>query len=129
MVSPLADYYNTVLIISNNDGIVAQDDDGNWVTTGETTTEYKVYLKKPTDDPYGVYNPGADTASQYLKGYLVEPLELPAHILLPYKTPCRRLVGTQWRDGIFEILPALVPIRLVEQIIGQAIEGRLWFEL
>jgi hypothetical protein len=127
-MSPLLSYYNTIFYVPNADGVEEQDDDGNWVITGQTTTEYRVYLKNPSKDPSPIHNPGVDSVSTYHEGYLVDPmqLELSDRLSFPLRVKCQRKVGVVWLDGEFEILPNLIAIHQVEEIIGQAIEGRLY---
>jgi hypothetical protein len=69
---------------------------------------------------------GTDGYSVYLKGYLVEPKLLPSAMKLPMKVNCTRYIGEREQKCQFEIRPSLVPVALVEKILGQAIEGWLY---
>lgn len=113
------------LSIPVSSGDVVQDEHGNWKYEDNSVEEYSVYFKKPGSQPEVNYNPGIDGFSVYLKGYLVEPKFLPANIKLPMKVQCVRYIGKREQAGTFEIRPSIVPVELVEEIIGQAIEG--WF--
>lgn len=126
MNSPLSNplLNKATLLIPIANGAYGQNEDGNWVTD-ETIEEYSVYFKKPSTKPETNNNPGSDGFSVYLQGYLVKPKFLPANIRLPFKAECTRFVGKREQKGIFEIRPSIVPVELVEEILGQAVEG--WF--
>lgn len=127
MSNPLANPLLTKarLEVPVSQGNVVQDDDGNWVTDGDTIAEYSVYFKKPGRQPETDNNSGVDGYSVYLKGYLVEPKFLPPNIKLPMTVDCIRYIGQREQKCTFEIRPSIVPVELVEEIIGQAIEGWL----
>ena len=129
MNNPLANplLSKAILKIPIASGAYSQDEHGNWVTE-ETLEPYSVYFKKPGRQPEVTHNPGTDGFSVYLKGYLVEPKFLPPNIKLPTKVECVRYIGKREQKGTFEIRPSIVPVELVEEIIGQAIEGWLWWE-
>ncbi len=127
MSNPLANPLLTkaVLKIPLAQGNVVQDEDGNWTTDGDSITEYSVYFKKPDKQPETDHNSGVDGYSVYLQGYLVKPKFLPPNIKLPMAVDCIRYVGKKEQQCTFELKPSIVPVELVEEIIGQAIEGWL----
>ena len=114
------------LKIPSGGGIYSQDEHGNWVTD-ESSIAYLAYFKKPDKQPEVNNNPGTDGFSVYLKGYLVEPKFLLPNIKLPIKVECDRYIGKREQKGMFEIQPSIVPVELVEEILGQAIEGWFWW--
>lgn len=114
------------LLIPVPSAVVTQDSDGNWITN-DSYAIYLAYFKKPGKQPEVNNNPGTDGFSVYLKGYLIDPLFLPSNLKLPIKVECTRNIGKREQKGTFEIRPSLVPVELVEGIIGQAIEGWFWW--
>ena len=115
------------LLVPLATGAAYQNNDGNWATD-ETTEEYLAYFKKPGKQPVVNNNSGVDGFSVYLKGYLVEPKFLPANLKLPVKVECIRMIGDREQKGTFEIRPSLSPVPLIGEIIGQQIEGWLFWE-
>lgn len=116
-----------ILEIPLSSGNVIQDDEGNWITDGDSIAEYLVYFKKPSKEPEVNSEAGTDGYCVYLKGYLVEPKFLPPNIKLPMKVNCTRYIGEREQKCQFEIRPSIVPVALVEQILGQAVEGWLYW--
>lgn len=121
--SPLGQFYNTILVVpgSETTGI---DEVGNPVLVPGVEIEYKAYLKR-SRDPRVEYQPGTDSFRQYFKGYVVEPQSMPPGVNLPMTLKCQKRRGNHniWEEGTFEILPVFKPIDIVEQVLGDAIEG------
>lgn len=116
-----------ILKIPSPGGSAIQDEDGNWKTDGDTVTDYQVYFKKPGRQPEVNHEAGQDSYSVYLKGYLVEPKFLPANVRLPLKVDGIRTIGNREQNFTFELRPSIVPVELAEEILGQAIEGWLYY--
>lgn len=123
MTSPLADLYNTILLIPGAE-TQGTDEVGNTILIPGPETEYRAFLKKSRDPQLG-YAPGTNSLKQYFKGYVVEPEQLPPGFNLPATVKCRKRRGQadQWVDGTFEILPVFKAVDMVEDVLGDAIEG------
>ena len=83
----------SIIKIPISSGNVVQDADGNWVTDGDSFEDYQVFFKTPSRQPEANHDLGVDGFSVYLKGYLVEPLYLPANLKMPTKVECIRMIG------------------------------------
>lgn len=123
MASPLAEFYNTILIIPSAE-TMGEDEAGNPKLMSGVDQEYKAYTKK-LRDPQANYSPGTDSLKQYCAGYVVDPTALPPGLNLPatVKAKKRRGQAGQWIEGTFEILPVFTPIDVVEDVLGDAITG------
>lgn len=122
----LRKYYNTVIIVENNDSTLVRDSNGNWVSSGGSKTEYKLYLKTPQEWSRRMLHKQetTDGQAQFMEGYIVEPKVLPDYITLPKRFKAhRQLADGQWQDCEFECRARIVPVPKTQRYTGQAIEG------